>query len=129
MLARHPSPPCRHWLALGAHAWVVLVLVLGALVSSLGQVRSHGLAAMAVAQHTDHGDHGHVHETDELEGEVLSGDTGHVHHNHADHSHDKAHALPSALPWAALAVPVWRPLTHPLRAGRTVPRLERPPMA
>lgn len=119
----------RPWWVTGLRVWVLAVLMLGMLVSSLGQVSSHGIAAVAAAQHDGEVGHGHSHEEDVSSAQPAGSDVVHVHHNSADHSHDKAHALPTRLTLAQTAAPVWWALAHPLAPGRMVFRLDRPPMA
>lgn len=123
---------------LGVRWLVLLVILFGTVFSSIGSISSHGLAAMAAAMHDTPGssdvssDHGHVHD-DETGGDggwheaSLGTVVEHAHHG-ADHSHDKAHALPTAWRSAAAQLPVWLghvlPWTEMVRADR----LERPPM-
>lgn len=123
--------------------WLVLVVILfGTILSSIGGTSSHGLAAFQAALHvtpasldTSH-EHGHEHaheDEDEDEDEGIgrvtqSAGADHPHHHGADHSHDKAHALPIAWLSAAPLLPVWfghvRPWIEMIQAFR----LERPPM-
>lgn len=108
--------PSLHWL-------VVIALVLGSMLSSIGLVSSHGLAAVAAVQQQD----GHSH--DEL-GSMATAHTdglGHPHHG-ADHSHEKAHALPGAWLTAAPQLPSWWAMSRPWIEMVAAPRLERPPM-
>lgn len=129
-----PSRP-----ALGMR-WLVLVVILfGTLISSVGSMNSHGLAALVAGFHDapsmestsheherDH-DHSHEVEDDELEmmGHVAPPD--HPHHG-ADHSHDKAHALPAAWETTSPLLPVWIGVVRPWAELVQVSRLERPPM-
>lgn len=119
----------RPWWVVGLRVWVLAILMLGTLASSLGQLSSHGIAAMATFQHDEEVEHGHAHEDDVSLASPTHDAPTHVHHNSADHSHDKAHALPAQLALAQTATPVWRALAHPLAPGRLVFRLDRPPMA
>ena len=121
--------PCRPWWVTGLRVWVLAVLMLGTLVSSLGQVSSHGIAAVAAAQHDSEVGHGHAHEDDQPMVQSAHGEATHAHHNSADHSHDKAHALPALLAITQTATPVWWSLAHPLVPGHLMFRLDRPPMA
>lgn len=107
------------WLGRGLRVWVVLLLLAGSLLSALGHLNSHGLAAMAVAQH------GHAH--DDGDGAAAGLDATQAQHNNADHSHEKAHALPGrwAVPMPAGAVR--RPLAHPLGPDWIAAGPERPP--
>lgn len=115
------------WPVMDGRVWVMVVLLLGMLVSSLGHASSHGIAAVVAAQHG--GDAAHVHSYDDApDAHSPAGEAGHPHHNSADHSHDKAHALPFMPGIHLPVVPVWRPLAHPLDAGWLGFRLDRPPM-
>lgn len=109
---------CLRWL-------VLLALIWGSLVSSVGLTTSHGLAGLAAAEHGVASDdvHGHAHDE---EVPVADPAGGHPHHA-PDHSHDKAHALPEQLAVVPAASPeriavaqAWVP---ELEAGR----LDRPP--
>lgn len=118
--------------------WLVLAVILfGTIISSLGVMNSHGLAAIAELSHVapassdteeDHA-HGHTHEEGDDEwgmgGHGSSAD--HPHHG-ADHSHDKAHALPAAWHTAAPVLPVWFGQAMLLIEMVEASRLERPPM-
>lgn len=119
----------RPWWVAGLRVCVLAVLMLGTLVSSLGQLSSHGIAAVAAVQHDSDVGHGHSHEDDVPSAARAGADGAHAHHNSADHSHDKAHALPAQLALAQTAAPVWWALAHRLAPGRLVFRLDRPPMA
>lgn len=133
MTPRHayPSRPsrasrCLCWLAL-------LVVLLGSIVSSIGAINSHGVAAMTATLHESGsaaGDsHGHVHEDDD-DGllSAVQGATGEHPHHGTDHSHDKAQALPAAwgppLQVLPARIAFAQPWTERIRASR----LERPPM-
>ncbi len=116
---------------------VLLVILMGTFVSSVGGMNSHGIAAIAAAAHAtpelqgnshDH-THGHSHEDGDSEWAVASHVAGgdHPHHG-ADHSHDKAHALPITWEVAAPQLPVWIGQVRLLREMVQVSRLERPPM-
>lgn len=114
--------------------WLVLVAIMfGTILSSMGGTSSHGLAAMATTFHdasSATGEaHSHVHEDEDGESAVLdkSADAGHAHHG-ADHSHDNAHALPVALSSAAPQLPGWRVRVRPWIQMVEASRLERPPM-
>lgn len=114
------SKTCLRWLVLVALIW-------GTLVSSVGLATSHGLAGLAVAEHSVASDdaHGHAHDEDVP---IADPAGGHPHHA-ADHSHDKAHAVPEQLAVAPAAsteriavVQAWVP-------GLDADRLDRPPRA
>ena len=116
--------------ALGVR-WLVLVVILfGTILSSMGGTSSHGLAAIAVALHAAPDEpHGHAHE--EQGGELAmvnqSANADHPHHE-MDHSHDKAHALSVAWGSAVPQPPNWRLSVRPWIAMVEASRLERPPM-
>ncbi|MDI1269545.1 MAG: hypothetical protein PSV40_10675 [Polaromonas sp.] len=119
--------------ALGVR-WLVLVVILfGTIISSIGSTGSHGLAVIAAALHvapsSSAESHGHVHEDrgGELAMENQSAGADHPHHG-ADHSHDKAHALPVAWSSAAPQLPGWWGLVRPWIEMVQASRLERPPM-
>ena len=132
--ARHFLHP--EWAALGVRWLVLLVMTLGTVISSVGSLTSHGIAAMtdglhAAAMTSDSSHelaHGHAHEDDESPSATVSPDAAvdHPHHG-ADHSHDKAHVPPTA--WRSV------PPQLPGRVGHIRPwnemvqasRLERPP--
>lgn len=123
--------------ALGLRCLVLLVILMGTFISSVGGMNSHGIAAIAAVNHVssassvsdhDHA-HGHAHEAGDSEwGSASHGASADHPHHGADHSHDKAHALPAAWNAATPALPVWfghvRPWTEMVQASR----LERPPM-
>ena len=111
--------------------WLVLVVIMfGTNISSIGGTRSHGLAAFPTALHvtafSSDASHEHMHE----EGTGLvtqSAGADHPHHG-ADHSHDKAHALPVAWRSVAPQLPSWFGLVRPWIEMVQASRLERPPM-
>lgn len=117
------------WLVTDARIWVLVVVLAGMLISSIGLVNSHGLSALVSAQHRDESAPGHGHSHDEEgDGAVADGPLVHAHHN-ADHSHDNAQVPSLALASVAPAQPDWR-IFHPARVkGLVAYRLERPPMA
>jgi hypothetical protein len=93
--------------------WLVLVVIMfGTILSSMGGTSSHGLAAMATTFH---------------DASSATADADHAHHG-ADHSHDNAHALPVALSSAAPQLPGWRVRVRPWIQMVEASRLERPPM-
>lgn len=121
----------RPWLVPDARFWVLAVVLAGMLASSIGLVNSHGLAALASAQHRDesvqgHG-HGHLHHG---RGDAAVADVplAHAHHN-ADHSHDNAQVPSHALASVAPVQPDWRIFNPTRTKGLVAYRLERPPMA
>jgi ABC-type nickel/cobalt efflux system permease component RcnA len=100
--------------------WLVLVVILfGTILSSMGGTSSHGLDAS----------HGHAHE--DLGGELVrvdnSASADHPHHE-MDHSHDKAHALSVAWRTATPQPSSWLLLVRPWIEMVEASRLERPPM-
>lgn len=119
--------------ALGMRWLVVVVIMFGTMISSMGGTNSHGLAAIAAALHATPSSpdepNGHVHEDrgGELAMVDMSAGADHPHHGE-DHSHDNAHALPGALSSAAPQLPGWRVLVRPWIQMVEASRLERPPM-
>ena len=139
-MTQHLSHALRPNRAARATGWLVMVVILFAtIISSIGRTSSHGFAAFPAALHVtatsldtlqEHV-HEYVHEDEGIGGVTQSAGADHHHHNHhhgADHSHDKAHALPVAWSSAAPQLPGWfghvRLWIEMLRASR----LERPPM-
>lgn len=104
---------------------IVVVLLLGALITPWGMVKSHGSAAVSALHHGDswESDHGHSHDDD------ASMPTGTHAHHAGDHSHDLAHALPLGLPALSESTAAWR--TRPIHVGPSpsLDSLERPPRA
>lgn len=129
-LSTWPRLPLAMW-------WLVaMALVLGAVLSPIGTLNSHGLAEIAAIQHGAPCDEdmacGHEHEHVE-EGEapgVVHHSTSAEHAQHsADHSHDKAHAPRGALSQPMARPTSWLAIAAP-RVERMAPsRLDRPPMA
>lgn len=118
--------------------WLVLVVILfGAIISSVGGMNSHGIAAIAAVNHvapasagTEHDHtHGHAHEdgNSDLAIEVHGASADHPHHG-SDHSHDKAHALPITWSVAAPQLPAWLGHVRSWIEMVQASRLERPPM-
>lgn len=139
----HPPPPRQA--ALRVRWLVLVVIVLGTLISSIGMAKSHGLAAMAATHHTaptsaglfDSHAHGHAHGQTHEQTHHDPGDdsvsvldsTGSGHPHHAiDHSHDKAHALPAAWRSASSERPGWSLKLRSWVELVEAYRLERPPM-
>ena len=115
----------------GVRWLVLLVIMFGTFLSSVGGTNSHGLAALATALHvapfsTDES-HEHAHEDEGIGSANQSAGADHPHHS-ADHSHDKAHVLPalwiSAAPQLAILFGLVRSWIERVQASR----LERPPM-
>lgn len=110
---------------------MIVALLVGAWLSSVGGTVSHGLAALSA------NGHGHVH--DIAEGDVsggqagapaLQGHQGHHGHEHSpDHSHDKAHRLPAAPSVQAVRPMAWGVMADARRGCMAPARLDRPPMA
>lgn len=115
------------WVSRGVRAWVLLVILVGTLLSSVGSLHSHSLAALKAVQHAEtvHDDHGHSHDDD-----VLERYSGPLHsHLGADHSHDKAHALPVVPGISASEPPFWGATSLDWLDRLIAHRLERPPKA
>lgn len=136
-MTQHPSyalRPCRAALSMG---WLVLVVILfGAIISSIGATSSHGLAAFPAALHVatpaaldTSGEQVHEQaQEDEGTGSAnQSAGADHPHHG-TDHSHDKAHALPARWHSAALLLAGWFGRVRPWVERAQAFRLERPPM-
>lgn len=119
--------------ALGVR-WLVLVVILfGTIISSIGSTGSHGLAVISamfhVAPSSSAESHGHVHEDRGGKLTLVNQSAGadHPHHG-ADHSHDNAHALP--VTWGSVPpqLPGKGGLVRPWIETVQASRLERPPM-
>jgi len=116
--------------------WLVLLVILfGTILSSVGGTNSHGLAALATALHVapfstddlhEHV-HEHAHEDESIGSANQSAGADHPHHG-ADHSHDKAHVLPALWSSAAPLLAGWFGLVRPWIEMVQASRLERPPM-
>lgn len=127
-----PSYSLRPRRAAPGMQWLVLlVFKFGAVVSAMGGIYSHGIAAiMAADQATPTSpSHDHARAPDDGEWPNAGRDAtvDHPHHG-ADHSHDKAHDLPAA--WIA-AVPqlhAWLGRVRPWIGAGPASRLEGPPM-
>lgn len=119
----------RPWLVPDARIWLLAVVLAGMLLSSVGLVNSHGLAALICAQQGDESaqSHGHSHH-DEGDAAVADVPLVHAHHS-ADHSHDNAQAPSLALASVAPVPPDWRIFNPTRMKGLVAYRLERPPMA
>ena len=119
--------------ALGVRWLVLVVILLGTVLSSMGGTSSHGLAAIAATSHTAPSSldesHGHGHEDHGGELAMVDNSVGADHpHHEADHSHDKAHALSVAWGSAVPQPPNWRLSVRPWIEMVEASRLERPPM-
>ena len=124
MTTRTSLPARPAALTRGLRWLVLLALVVGTLLAAVGQVKSHGLAEL-VATHQDTHSHEDVAHDHHPSGINTAAD--HTHHG-ADHSHDKAHALPQA--WNCATA---KPSSWAVTPGHWVElveafRLERPPM-
>ena len=133
---RHLSCALRpHGAAAGVRWLVLLVIMFGTFLSSVGGTNSHGLAALATARHIalfstdDLHQHVHdpVHEDEGTGAANQSAGADHPHHG-TDHSHDKAHVLPAR--WNSAVPPLagWFGLVRPWVESVQASRLERPPM-
>jgi len=121
----------RSWLVPDAYIWVLALVLAGMLASSIGMVNSHGLAALALAEHGNVLAHGHGHGHSDHEGgdaAVAEPSFAHAHHN-ADHSHDNTQVPSLVLRSVAPSQPDWRVFTPAKMKGLVTYRLERPPMA
>lgn len=118
---------------LGMRWLVMVVLMFGTVISSMGLTNSHGLAAIAATHHLAPSSfdeqHGHAHGNlgDEFEAVDASASAGHPHHA-LDHSHDTLHALPVAWTSPAPQLSGWWVLVRPWVEMVRASRLERPPM-
>ena len=136
MTHRETAPPTWSRLPLAVWWLVAMALVLGAVLSPVGTLTSHGLAEIVAVQHGTSCEEdmacGHEHEHMD-EGEATgvahhSASAEHAQHS-ADHSHDKAHAPRGALSHPMPRPTHWQAIATP-RVERMVPsRLDRPPMA
>ncbi len=114
--------------------WLVLaVIMFGAIISSIGSMNSHGLAAIGTAIHADvtasDEMHGHVHGDRGGEWVVSDQSAGADHpHHQADHSHDNSCALPIAWSSTATLLRSWQLQVRPWIEMVQASRLERPPM-
>ena len=116
---------------------MVLVILFGTIVSSVGGMYSHGIAAIAAvkqvsatASDSEH-DHAHSHAREDGDGqrvEVSHGASAEHPHHGADHSHDKVHAPPVTWTVAAPQLPVWIGQAMLRIEMIKASRLERPPM-
>jgi hypothetical protein len=114
--------------------WLILaVIMFGTILSSIGSMNSHGLAAIGTAIHADVSvsDEMHVHAHGDRGGEIAVSDQSagmdHPHHG-ADHSHDNSHALPITWPSTATQLRSWKLQVRPWVEMVQASRLERPPM-
>lgn len=117
-----PAPPSR-----AVRYLMLMALIVGTVLAAMGNFKSHGLAAIHASQHVapccQEEPPGHAHHDD-----GGHGTTEHAHHG-ADHSHDKAHALPRAWGSAAALPPSWLAQAPPWLERVEASRLERPPRA
>ena len=132
-MTQHLSYALRPHRAALSMGWLVLVVILfGTIISSIGATSSHGLAAFPAALHITPAslDISREHaQEDEGIGWVTQGaGADHPHHYGADHSHDKAHALPVAWHSVVPQFPGWFGLVRPWIEMVQASRLERPPM-
>ena len=136
-MTQHLSYALRPHRAVLGMRWLVLVVIMfGTIISSVGGTSSHGLAAFQAAHHftptsldTSHEHvHEHAHEDEGMGLVTQTAGADHPHHHGADHSHDKAHALPVAWRSTAPQLPGWFGLVRPWVEMVQASRLERPPM-
>ncbi len=133
MQSRSPYPiQRRSRFILSVCVLILLGMLFGAMVSSMGGVTSHGLAEFAATQHNvddiSLDVHGHTHDEDGAKPAFSDAGADHPHHS-ADHTHDKSHVPSSAMTVAISMAP-----SRPVTARQWVElveafRLERPPMA
>ncbi len=116
--------------------WLVLIVIMfGTFISSMGDTRSHGLAAIAShavfalqEPHSSDQQQQHLHE-DQGGGLAMvevSPSADHPHHE-TDHSHDKVHAPAAAWNSAAAQPSSWTAPVRPWIEMVQATRLERPP--
>lgn len=118
---------------LGMQWLVLIVIVLGTIVSSIGLTSSHCLAVIAASHESvlpsSENSHGHVHADQGIQFVVAddSSSAGHPHHG-MDHSHDIAHHL--FLAWSAASPQPfsWEKAVRPWTDLGQTYRLDRPPM-
>ena len=134
MTSRLPHSPRPNRATLGMRWLVLVVIMFGTMISSVGVMNSHGIAVIAEALHGSSTtpdaqrdqEYGHVHEDgDAMVNHGIAGD--HPHHG-GDHSHDKVHALPTTWSMATPQLPAWLGHVRQLIELIQVSRLERPPM-
>lgn len=119
--------------ALGVRWLVLMVIMFGTILSSIGGTNSHGLAAIEATLHvapfSSDESHEYAHEDGDSGLAMVNASVAadHPHHG-ADHSHDKAHALPAAWSSSAPQLPGWFGQVRPWIEMVWASRLERPPM-
>ena len=123
---------CPTRLGRAVRVWVMMAMLVGTLISSLGVMNTHALAvldalgAADMARDSDH-DHEHEHGRSHDNGGLANGDeTAHTHLG-SDHTHDKAHALPGLPKWSGTDTPDWTRRAVAWSDRLLVHRLERPP--
>lgn len=123
-------PPTR---AVQTMRWLVLIVIMfGTVISSVGFTISHGLAAIESPHQSApiSGDESHEHANgghDEVV--ALDGSESVYHPQHSlDHSHDKAHAAPVSWGSALPQLLGWKMQVRPWIETVQASRLERPPM-
>ena len=122
-----------HGAALCVRCLVLVVIMFGTIISSIGSTGSHGVAVISAALHvvppSSAESHGHEHEVRGGELAMVNQSAGADHPHHGmDHSHDKAHALPVAWSSAVPHPPGWRVRVRPWIEIIEASRLERPPI-
>ncbi len=121
----------RSRITLGVCALILLGMLFGAMVSPMGGVRSHGLAAFAANQHEVDAIsldvHGHAHDDNDVKPTISDAGADHPHHS-ADHSHDKSHGPSIAMTFAMAMASAWPATARPWVKLVEAFRLERPPM-
>lgn len=125
-----------NWAALSVRWMVLVVVMLGTIISSIGGTSSHGLAAFATTFHSSSAPsdtsyerfHEHAHADVGVELVDQNAGADYPHHHGSDHSHDKAHALPVAWHSGAPQLPDRFGLVWPWIEMVQASRLERPPI-
>lgn len=128
-----PSSLRPHRVALGVSWLVLVVIMIGTIISSVGGVSSHGIAVVASGFHgadaSADASHAHAYEAEDSGPATMHpGATADHPHHSVDHSHDKAHALPTAWSSAGPQLPGWFELVRPWIEMVQASRFERPPM-
>lgn len=114
MQSRGPYPAQRRSrFILSVCVLILLGMLFGTMVSSMGGVTSHSLAEFAAGQHKIEGilvdAHGHSHDDDGAKPAFSDAGADHPHHS-ADHTHDKSH-VPSSAMTVAISIADSRPTT------------------
>ena len=135
MTRRISSPLHPTGFALSMRWLVLIVIMFGTIISSMGDTRSHGLAAIGShaapapqEPHSSDQQQQHLHEEQGGELAMVEESQSADHpHLETDHSHDKAHA--PSVAWHSAAPPssCWTAPVRPWIEMLQASRLERPP--